>query len=65
MVVHLCLGCNAMSRNRIAGDDNTYALIELLREDVSCIRGIDLLTNSDKNDVVRALFGEVSSSCDR
>jgi len=30
MVVHACLGCGKISANRIAGDDNSYQLLQLL-----------------------------------
>jgi len=30
MVVHACLGCSKISANRIAGDDNSYQILQLL-----------------------------------
>jgi len=30
MVVLACLGCNKISANRIAGDDNSYKLLQIL-----------------------------------
>lgn len=29
MIVHACLGCNKVSANRIAGDDNSYQILQL------------------------------------
>jgi hypothetical protein len=65
-VVHLCLGCNKVSTNRIAGDDNCSAIIKLLRkpnENSESIRSKlksisrHLLTEENKEDVLIALFG--------
>lgn len=32
MAVHACLGCGKISANRIAGDDNSYMLLQLLKD---------------------------------
>jgi len=29
MIVHMCVGCNAFSKNRIAGDDSEYAIMKV------------------------------------
>ena len=59
MIVHKCLGCGKMSSNRIAGDDNTYAIISLLEinsaKSNNC--NIKLLTKTDKDRVFTALYG--------
>jgi len=66
MIVHLCLTCGAVSKNRVAGDDMPHALIALLdkavildRETTDKLRrsGIQLLTSEDKPLVMPALFG--------
>ncbi len=66
MIVHLCLSCGKISGNRIAGDDNPYALISLLEEsrtlDTEIIAkltnmGITLLTQEDKYEVLTTLYG--------
>ena len=67
MLVHQCLGCGKISINRIAGDDEPKAIlkvfdlsqkiggkeIKLLKE-----RGIKLLSEKNKKDVVVQLFGK-------
>jgi hypothetical protein len=66
MVVHLCLNCHKISGNRIAGDDNSYAVSCLLEEPGNLSedirsgllnRGIRLLTQDDKQIVSDALYG--------
>ena len=66
MLVHYCLSCGKISCNRIAGDDNAYAIIDLLNtgsENEPAImqailaQNIRLLTPSDEIMVRRALFG--------
>jgi hypothetical protein len=59
MVVHLCLNCGKVSYNRIAGDDNTYALFELLcdQDASTTTRHPALLTKEDSLQVRTALFG--------
>jgi hypothetical protein len=62
VVVHLCLNCGKISRNRIAGDDNTYALLGLLEDQngSSTTRYPEILTTKDIQQVHSALFGDVS-----
>ena len=66
MLVHYCLSCGKISCNRIAGDDNAYAIIRLLSEPLefesAWMREINasnicLLTLSNEEMVARALFG--------
>jgi len=66
MVIHQCLRCKKISCNRIAGDDNTVAIISLLDEadnlDIETKnelrnKRINLLSNEDKNQVNTSLFG--------
>ena len=60
MVVHRCLNCGKISYNRIAGDDNTYALLALLGGQDSPAVSIHskLLTSKDIQQVREALFGK-------
>jgi len=64
MIVHRCLGCGALSVNRIAGDDDPYAILSLIDEQCSddnkhqlVCRGITLLTKKDEHIVRACLFG--------
>lgn len=66
VVVHLCLNCGKASFNRIAGDDNPYVITCLLEEPGSLgkeiitritSKGITLLNQGDKKDVLTALYG--------
>lgn len=54
MIVHRCLSCGKISPNRIAGDDFTDAILELILNESN----EDLLTTGDTNDVKIALFGK-------
>jgi len=66
MLVHYCLACGRISSNRVAGDDNAYVIICLLKEsrqvdDLAAIKllelNIRLLTPDDEDLVSRALLG--------
>lgn len=66
MLVHYCLACGRISCNRVAGDDNAYAIICLLKEnrrvdDLASGKLLDLnihlLTTDDEDVVSRALLG--------
>jgi len=61
MVVHKCLGCGKISKNRIAGDDNTYSIISLLEINTNVINqgNIELLTSCDKDYVLTVLNGHI------
>jgi hypothetical protein len=66
MVVHLCLNCNKITCNRIAGDDNSHVVVCLL-EDLNNLnveistrlisQGITLLTQNDEQNVLTILYG--------
>ncbi len=66
MIVHQCLRCGKIACNRIAGDDNSHAVICLLEDSnslneeiitrLACC-GIRLLTQEDKNEVLTVLYG--------
>ncbi len=66
MLVHHCLACGRISCNRVAGDDNAYSILGLLKElkmsdEQLSLRlqglNIDLLTSDDEDMVSRALLG--------
>jgi len=74
MLVHCCLSCGRISCNRIAGDDNAYAIIDLLNEPIALestwmreigTNQISLLTSADKQMVLRALFGNAYLDFDK
>lgn len=61
MVVHMCVHCGKISRNRIAGDDNEYSLLSLLEktEDNKYLKeDIDFLCKEDEKLVKYILFGK-------
>ena len=66
MIVHHCLSCGKIAANRIAGDDDSFAILAVFND--SLITGaalniqeknlpIRLLTIEDKEQVLRGLFG--------
>jgi len=57
MVVHQCFRCGKISCNRIAGDDNPYALTCLLEQSDNNRQGIRLLNQDDKKNVLTILYG--------
>ncbi|EKE12917.1 MAG: hypothetical protein ACD_13C00122G0007 [uncultured bacterium] len=66
MVVHLCLNCDKISCNRIAGDDNTYSIVQLMNESVKpdtdliaklCNSNISLVSQEEKPLALTAIFG--------
>lgn len=66
MLVHYCLTCGKISCNRIAGDDNAYAILKLLNtvgdnepsiNQALNAQNIRLLTMDDEDMLTRALFG--------
>jgi hypothetical protein len=66
MVVHLCLNCAKISCNRIAGDDNSYTIVQLLDSPIgldtnTIIRlynaNINLISQVDKSWALVAIFG--------
>lgn len=64
MIIHLCLGCGALSVNRIAGDDDPYAILSLIdtpvffdiQHQLAC-RGSIVLTKKDEQCIRNCLFG--------
>jgi hypothetical protein len=66
MLVHRCEYCGSISCNRIAGDDDGYAVLNLLRESANMPQStlnelndldIQLLTMDDEQMVSIGLFG--------
>ncbi len=66
MIVHVCTACGAISCNRVAGDDNPFAVINILNEletiesiilDNIKKKRIDLLSPDDEPIVGTALLG--------
>lgn len=66
MVVHLCLNCGKISYNRLAGDDNPFAITRLLKETENPDTALDtklrnlkikLLAEKDKPIVLTAIYG--------
>ena len=66
MVIHLCLNCGRISANRIAGDDNPYAILSVFDESFNinaeiknrlASLNIQLLSRADKQGMLVCLFG--------
>lgn len=59
MIIHQCSNCGHFSSNRVAGDDNPYEILDLLKDpfQIGKIDNMDLLTMENKNEVLCALFG--------
>lgn len=68
MIIHSCCGCNKISINRIAGDDNPEEILKVLKSSENLDRkikdnleqsGIDLLTQDDLPEIKTQLFGNL------
>jgi hypothetical protein len=66
VIIHQCLNCGKTSPNRIAGDDNEYRILSILKESVNLnadittrLRNIGLepITTSNKEEAFISLFG--------
>ena len=60
MIVNQCLGCGAVTINRIAADDDPKAILKLLRRSFAPLRmtpDIKVLDEKDEKEVKRQLFG--------
>ena len=66
MILHLCLNCGKISTNRIAGDDNGYAILNVFNDSLLLDENIRikaanltiyLLAMEDKELMLRSLFG--------
>lgn len=66
MIIHQCLNCSKLSPNRIAGDDNEYQILFILKESINLDEkltaqlknlGLELITTSNKEGALISLFG--------
>ncbi len=66
MLIHQCANCGKLSPNRIAGDDNEYQLLSILRESLSINKGIsnqlqnlglEPIVSKNKEEALISLFG--------
>lgn len=66
MIIHQCLSCGKLSPNRIAGDDNEYRIINLLKESINLEANIvtrlknlnlSIITKENQEEVLISLFG--------
>lgn len=66
MIIHQCLNCGKLSPNRIAGDDDEYQIISILKDSINLntdittqLRNIGLvpITTSNKEEAFISLFG--------
>lgn len=66
MIVHLCLNCGKISCNRIAGDDNSYSIVQLMNAPIKpdtdliaklCNSNINLISQEEKPLALTAIFG--------
>lgn len=65
MLVHQCIKCNKFSINRLAGDDDPQEVLKIFnnhflldRRPHLKLEGIGMLTEKDREEVERQLFGE-------
>jgi DNA-directed RNA polymerase subunit RPC12/RpoP len=67
MIIHRCTRCGKVSINRIAGDDNAQAILDLFEEskklspqEVKDLNkdGIQILTEKDRQEINTQLFGK-------
>lgn len=74
MLIHLCLNCGRISRNRIAGDDNNYVIIQLINEvdkpDANLMAllhssNINPITQEERSLALTAIFGNDYEKCMR
>lgn len=60
MIVHKCDKCKKISKNRIAGDDDTNKILEILKSSKSSRENIDFFT--DEEEAKEQLFGKIDFS---
>lgn len=70
MLIHRCTNCGKLSPNRIAGDDNEYQILCLLKESIDINQilanqikklGLILITSKNKEEAMVSLFGTIGS----
>ena len=68
MVVHRCLGCGKISLNRIAGDDEPEAILQVFKKSLKISpgfrqelknQGIKLAERKDEEEIHTQLFGKI------
>ena len=66
MLIHQCTSCGKLSPNRIAGDDNEYQILCVLKESIDLNQilanqlkklGLILITPKNKEEALISLFG--------
>ncbi len=60
MVVHRCLDCGAVHKNRLAGDDQAdtvLAIFEKSLKEKNILEGIQLLAEADRREIMTQLYG--------
>lgn len=66
MIIHQCTNCGILSPNRIAGDDNEYQILCLLKESINLNStlanqleklGLILINSENKDEALVSLFG--------
>jgi hypothetical protein len=66
MLIHQCTNCGKLSPNRIAGDDNEYQILCLIKESVDLSQilaskleklGLTVITSENKGEALISLFG--------
>jgi len=67
MLVHKCMLCGAVSKNRIAGDDKPESVeclfqkcLELSAEEIKELegQGVKILTETDEREIITQLYGK-------
>lgn len=65
MIVHQCVGCGTITKNRLAGDDDPQIVLGIFDKSFHSdllphvkLEGTSLLTEKDRNEVKRQLFGQ-------
>ena len=71
MLFHQCTNCGKLSPNRIAGDDNEYQILCVLKESIDLNQnlanqlkklGLILITSNNKEEALVSLFGTMQLS---
>ncbi len=66
MLIHQCTNCGKLSPNRIAGDDNEYQILCILKESIHLNQtlvnqlkklGLILIVSNNKEEALVSLFG--------
>lgn len=65
MIIHQCLKCSKITKNRLAGDDDPQIVLEIFNKSFRSdllqqvkSEGINLLTENDREEVKKQLFGQ-------